>query len=371
MDFSLSEEQEMLRKSAREFLDQECPKKFVREMEQDEKGYSPELWKKMAELGWMGLIFPEQYDGMGNDMLSLTILLEEMGRALLPGPFVPTVVYSGLPLLHYGTEDQKRGFLLPIAQGKLIMTLAVTEPKTQFGETNIETKAVRSGDSYIITGTKLFVSDAHIADWFLCLATTDNEASIFLIDSKSQGIRCNLLKTMSSDKQCEVILDNVRVPATNILGEFGKGWEIVHKIGEWAALTNCALILGGLEQALEAAVSYAKQRVQFEKPIGSFQAIQHKCADMLIDIEGAMFLTHEAAWRLSQNLPAAKEISMAKAWTSDASRRVCLEAIRVHGGIGISVDHDMQLYFRRAKAMEIAWGNGDFHRDIVARNIGL
>jgi len=376
MDFGLSEEQEMLRESAREFLERECPKTFVREMEQDEKGYSPELWKKMAGLGWMGLTFPEEYDGMGSDILSLTILLKEMGRALLPGPFVSTVVYGGLPILHYGTEEQKKNFLLPLAQGELIMTLAVTEPETQFGEIlseakELETKAVRNGDSYIITGTKLFVPDAHVADRFLCLASADEGTSLFLIDSKSQGVSCNLLQTLAWDKQCEVTLDNVAVPAINILGGVGKGWEIVERVGQWAALANCALILGGLEQVLEAAVSYAKERVQFERVIGSFQAIQHKCADMFIDIDGAKFLTHEAAWRLSQDLPAAKEISMAKAWTSDASRRVCLDGIRIHGGIGISADHDMQLYFRRAKAMEIAWGDGDFHRELVARNIGL
>jgi len=375
MDLSLSEEQEMLRKSAREFLDRECPKKLVREMEQDEKGYSPELWKKMAELGWMGLVFPEEYGGTGS-FLSLIILLEEMGRALLPGPFVSTVVCSGLPILHYGTEEQKRNLLLPIVQGELIMTLAVTEPETQFGEVlsqakEPETKAVRDGNNYTISGIKLFVPDAHVANWLLCLARTGKGVSLFLIDSKSQGIKCDLLKTMASDKQCEVTLDNVRVPATNIMGGIGKGWEIVERIGQWAALANCALILGGLEQVLEATVSYAKQRVQFERLIGSFQAIQHKCADMLIDVDGARFLTYEAAWKLSQNLPAGKESSMAKAWTSDASRKVCLEAIRVHGGVGISVDHDMQLYFRRAKAMEITWGNGDFHREIVARSIGL
>ena len=376
MDFNLSEEQEMLRKSAREFLEIECPKTFVREMEQDEKGYSPELWKKMAELGWMGLIFPEEYDGMGSDILSLIILLEEMGRALLPEPFVPTVVYSGLPILHYGTEEQKKYFLLPIAQGKLIMTLAVTEPETQFGEIlskakELGTRAVRNGDSYIINGTKLFVPNAHVAAWFLCLANSNEGLSLFLIDSKSQGVKCNLLKTMASDKQCEVILDNVRVPVMNILGEPGKGWEIIDRVSQWGALANCALILGLMEQALETAVVYAKERVQFEVAIGSFQAIQHKCANMLIDIEGAKFLTYEAAWRLSENLPAAKEISMAKAWASDAARTVTLEAIRVHGGIGISLDHDMQLYFRRAKAMEAAWGNGDFRRELVAKNMGL
>ena len=376
MNFSLNEEQEMLRKSAREFLERECPKKLVREMEQDEKGYSPELWERTAQLGWMGLVFPEEYGGMGNDIFSLTILLEEMGRALLPGPFVSTVVCGGLPILHYGSEEQKGNFLSPIVKGELIMTLAVTEPETQFGEIlseakELETKAVKNGNSYTISGIKLFVPNAHVASWFLCLASTDEGATVFLINSENAGVSCSLLETLASDKQCEVGLDNVRVPATDIMGQPGKGWEIVETIGKWAALANCALIVGGAQYVLEITVNYAKERVQFERAIGSFQAIQHKCANMLIDIDGARFLTYEAAWRLSENLPAAKDISMAKAWASDASRRVCLEAMRIHGGIGISADHDMQLYFRRAKAMEAAWGDGDFHRELVARNIGL
>lgn len=376
MNFSLNEEQEMLRKSAREFLERECPKKLVREMEQDEKGYSPEIWERTAQLGWMGLVFPEEYGGMGNDIFSLTILLEEMGKTLLPGPFVSTVVCGGLPILHYGSEEQKGNFLSPIVEGKLIMTLAVTEPETQFSEIlsevkELETKAVKNGNSYTISGIKLFVPNAHVASWFLCLASTDEGATVFLINSENAGVSCSLLETLASDKQYEVGLDNVRVPATDILGQSGKGWEIVETIGKWAALANCALIVGGAQYVLEATVSYAKERVQFERAIGSFQAIQHKCANMLIDIDGARFLTNEAAWRLSENLPATKEISMAKAWASDASRRVCLEAMRIHGGVGISSDHDMQLYFRRAKAMEAAWGDGDFHRELVARNIGL
>lgn len=371
MDFSFNEEQEMLQKSAREFLDNECSKKFVRAMEEDEKGYSPKLWKRMAELGWMGLIFPEEYGGMGSSFLTLVSLLEEMGRALLPGPFVPTVVYSSLPILYYGTAQQKKEFLPQIAKGNIIMTLALTEPNERLDKAGIETVATRSNNAYIVSGTKLFVPDAHIADWLLCVAKVDEEITLLLVDAKSPGVNCTLLKTLASDKQCEVILDKVKVPARNILGKLGTGWEIVSRIKDCAAVAQCALILGCLQQVLEMTVEYTKQRVQFDKPIGTFQIIQHQCVDMAMDIDGIKFLTYEAAWKLSQGLPAITEVSMAKAWASDASRRVCLLGHKIQGGVAIMEDHDMQLYFRRAKAMETAFGDGDLHREIVAQELGL
>ena len=371
MDFSLSEEQEMLRKSAKEFLQNECPKKFVRDMEEDERGYSPELWKRMAELGWMGLVLPEEYGGMGGDFLDLVILLEEMGRALLPSPFVPTIVYSSLPILHYGTEEQKGEFLPEIAEGKLIMTLALTEPGGRLDEAGIETRASRNNSDYTISGTKLFVLDAHIADWLLYAAKVDEGITLFLVDAKSPGINYTLLKTLASDKQCEVTLDKVKVPARNILGKIGGGWEIVSRIEEWGALAQCALISGCLQQVLETTVDYAKQRVQFGRVIGSFQAIQHQCADMAIEVDGVKYLTYESAWKLSQGLPATMEVSMAKAWASDASRGVCVLGHKIHGGVGIMEDHDMPLYSLRAKAMELAFGDGDFHREIVAKELGL
>jgi len=371
MDFSFNEEQEMLQKSASEFLENECSKKFVRAMEEDEKGYSPELWKRMAELGWMGLVLPEEYGGMGSNFLTLVSLLEEVGRVLLPGPFVPTVVYSSLPILYYGTEEQKKEFLPKIADGNLIMTLALTEPNERLDEAGVETIATRSNNDYIVSGTKLFVPDAHIADWLLCVAKVDEGITLFLVDAKSPGVNCTLLKTLASDKQCEVILDKVKVPARNILGKPGIGWEVVSRIREWGAVAQCALILGCLQQVLEMTVDYTKERVQFDRPIGSFQAVQHQCVDMLMDIDGVKFTTHEAAWKLSQELPATMEVSMAKAWASDASRKVCLLGHKIQGGVAIMEDHDMQLYFRRAKAMELTFGDGDFHREIVAKELGL
>jgi alkylation response protein AidB-like acyl-CoA dehydrogenase len=194
MDFALSEEQEMLKKMARDFLENECPKSLVREMEDDEKGYSPELWKKMADLGWMGLVLPEEHGGEGLTFLDLAVLIEEMGRALVPGPYLSTVVYCGLPILAAGTEEQKREFLPKIAKGDLILSLALTEPSASWEPSGIETRAVADGDDFVINGTKLFISDAHVADCLLCATRTRDSAegedgiTLFLVDAKSQGI---------------------------------------------------------------------------------------------------------------------------------------------------------------------------------------
>jgi alkylation response protein AidB-like acyl-CoA dehydrogenase len=377
MDFALSEEQEMLRTSARDFLEKECPKTLVREMETDERGYSTELWRKMAELGWMGLVFPEEYDGTGGSFLDLTILIEEMGRALLPAPFIPTVVYCGLPILEFGTEEQKREFVSKIGNGEIVMTLALTEPSARYDAAGIEVKATAEGDDYVINGTKLFVPDAHVADWLLCVARTkeagnkEEGITLFLVPGKSPGISYTLLKTVALDKQCEVTFDKVRVPKKNILGQVDKGWEIVERIMEQAAMAHCAYMLGGAQQVLEMSVDYAKDRVQFDRPIGSFQAIQHKCADIATDVDGIRFITYEAAWKLSEGILCSLEVSMAKAWVSDAYRRVCVTGHQVHGGVGVTLDHDMQLYYRRAKMHEVFFGDGDFHRELVAQELGL
>jgi len=371
MNLDLSEEQEMLRKMARDFLEQECPKTLVREMEQDERGYSPELWRKMAELGWMGLPFSEEYGGMGGDFVDLIILLSEMGRALVPGPFIPTVVSSGLPILHYGTKEQKEDFLPKIASGELIMTLALTEPSVRFDESGVQVKAKDEFSNYSISGTKLFVPDAHVADWMICAVRAEKGITLFLIPTKSSGISFTLLKTIAADKQYEVMFNDVKVSPGNVLGQSGDGWKIIKDVEDWGALAWCGYEVGGLQRVLEITVSYANERIQFDRPIGSLQIIQHKCADMAMDIDGARFLTYQAAWKVSKGLPASKEISMAKAWTGEASRRVCLSGHQIHAGIGLFTDYDMELYFRRAKATELAFGEGDFHREIVAQQLGL
>jgi alkylation response protein AidB-like acyl-CoA dehydrogenase len=377
MDFALSEEQEMLRNSARDFLTKECPKTLVRQMETDEKGYSPNLWKGMADLGWMGLVFPEEYGGSGMTFLDLAILIEELGRALVPSPFLNTVVYCGLAILAAGTDEQKKQFLPKIAKGEMIMSLALTEPSATWNASGIATKATAEGDHFVINGTKLFIQDAHISNYMLVVARTKEEKhkeegiTLFLVDAKSPGIKLTPLKTIASDKQFEVVFHNVKVPKKNILGKQDHGWAVIQDMIPKATLAQCAWMVGGAQQVLEMTVNYAKERVQFGRPIGSFQAIQHKCANMATDVDGSRFITYQAAWKMAEGLPCSLEVSMAKAWVSEAYRRTCAEGHQIHGGIGFIKDHDMQLYYRRAKASELMFGDADYHRELVAQQIGL
>jgi alkylation response protein AidB-like acyl-CoA dehydrogenase len=376
MDFALSEQQEMLKKSAFDFLTKECTKKLVREAEQDEKGYSPDLWQKMADLGWIGLVFPEQYGGGGLSFIELTTLLEEMGKALVPGPFLSTVV-GGLAVLKWGSEAQKKEFLPRIAKGKSIVALAIAESNATYDASGIKAKAVAEGKDFIINGTKLFVTYGHVADYLIVAARTtsgrDKQAGItvFIVNAKSAGISRNLLKTFTGDKKCEVVFKNVRVPKVNVLGKLDKGWEVVEGIIDLGAFALCPWMTGGTQQALDMAVAYAKERVQFERPIGSFQAIQHKCANIVVDVAGARDITYLTAWKLSEGIPCQKDISIAKAWISEAYRKACVEGIQIHGGIGITQDHDMQLYYRRAKAAEIAFGDADYHLERLSHHMGL
>ncbi|NQT74703.1 MAG: acyl-CoA/acyl-ACP dehydrogenase [Chloroflexi bacterium] len=377
MDLAFTEEQEMLWKSARDFLADKCLKTMVREMEKDEKGYSPELWKEMADLGWLGLPFPEKYEGGGMGLLDLVVLLEEMGRACLPGPFLSTVVLGGLPVMEWGSEEQKQDILPKICKGDVILTLAQAESSARYDAVSIQTSATPEGDDYVISGTKLFVPDANIADSIICVARTAQSSNpekgitLFLIDGKSPGISTTVLSTIAGDKQCEVIFDKVKVPKGSVLGEVGQGWEMVKRILEWAALAKSAEMAGGNQQVLEMTINYAKERIQFGRPIGSFQIIQHYIADMSLDVDSARVTLYKAAWKLNEGLPCANEISVSKGWINDAYRRVATQACQIHGAIGFTKDHDLELYFRRAKAAEVLFGDSDFHREIVAQELGL
>ena len=377
MDFNLNEQQEMLKKMARDFLISECPKSFVRDMERDETGYSPELWRKMAELGWLGLVIPKEYGGEGGSFLDLVVLLEEMGRACLPGPFFSTVVVGASTVLEAGDDEQKERILSKVAKGDLLLTLALAEQDAQYAPGSINVRAITNGNGYVLSGTKLFVTDAGVADYIVCVARTRDSAdgeqglSLFLIDGKSQSITCTSLQTIGGDKQYEVVFDKVVVPPQGLLGDLHHGWNYAKNVLQKAAVAKCAEMVGGAQQVLEMTISYAKERVQFERPIGSFQAIQHHCANIVTDLDGARLVTYQAAWMLSRGMTCAKEIAMAKAWVSDAYRRITALGQQVHAGAGFIIDHDMSLYFGRAKAAEVAFGDADFHRELVAQELGL
>jgi alkylation response protein AidB-like acyl-CoA dehydrogenase len=377
MDLGLSEEQEMLRKSARDFLRRECPKQLVRQLDESEEGYSPELWRKMAELGWMGLVFPEKYGGSGHNFLDLAILLEEMGYNILPGPFFSTVVLGGLTILAAGNEEQKMEFLPKIACGEMILSFALAEPTASYDAASVRSRGIARDGGYVISGTKLFVLNANVADYILCVARTketkdpEDGISLFLVDGRSPGVKCTLLKTLARDKQCEVIFENVTISGGRVVGKKDEGWPIVKDILQKAAVAKCAEMVGGAQAALDMAVNYARERVQFGRPIGSFQAIQHYCANMAMDVSGSRFVTYKAAWKVSEGLPSALDAAIAKVWLSEAYGRVALSAHQIFGAIGFTMDHDIHLYYRQAKAGEVIFGGADFHRAIVARELGL
>jgi alkylation response protein AidB-like acyl-CoA dehydrogenase len=368
----------MLKTSARDFLEKECPKKLVREMMEDERGFPPGLWKKMADLGWLGLTFPEEYGGVGSSFLDLAVLLEECGRALLPAPFIPTVVLAGQPILAAGNEQQKQQFLPGIASGGLILTLAFMESSGSLEASGVTVTATPSGENFIINGTKLFVPDANVADYLLCVTRTrdsqnkEEGITLFLVDAKTDGIQTEVLKTMTGEKLCEVVFNNVAVPGKNILGQMDRGWPIMKRVLIEAAVAECAWMTGGARWVLQTSIDYAKMRIAFGRPIGSFQAIQHKLADMALEVEGATSITYYAAWAISENDPEmALAASMAKAWCSEAYKHATFDGIQIHGGIGFTWDHDMHLYFKRAKASEVAFGDGIYHREKVAQLLNI
>jgi alkylation response protein AidB-like acyl-CoA dehydrogenase len=366
MDFSLSEEQEMLQKSARDFLSAECPKSLVREIEAGDLGYSPELWKRMAALGWMGLALPEEYGGAGFSLLDMAVLFEEFGRAAMPGPMFSTTV-GALAVLEFGTEEQKKALLPKVATGELIMTMAMAEPEVNEDPRFIATRAALHDGGYAITGTKLFVPYAHIADYTLVMTRTegasgdDSGLTIFIVDAKAAGINLTPLITIAADKQFEVVFDNASVSDSDILGSLHKGLPMVKAVLRKATAIQCAVMVGGAQQELELTAEHTKTRIQFDRPIGTFQAVQHRLADMFVDVQGARWTTYQAVWRLSEGLPADREVTIAKAFSNIACQRVAASAQQLHGGIGVDKDYDLHFYFRRAKAFELSLGSTPFH----------
>jgi 3-oxocholest-4-en-26-oyl-CoA dehydrogenase beta subunit len=375
MDLRLSEEQELMKASAREFLEVECPMSHVREMEADATGYSAEIWKKMAALGWMGVAFPEAYGGLGNGFLDLCLLIEEMGRVRLPSPFLPTVVLGGMPILHYGSDEQKSEYLPAIATGRRILTYAELEPGTGWGAHDMCCVATPDGDGLVLRGTKSFVPYASVADDLLVVARSEGaderKLTLLLVDATSDGITCEPLETIGYDHLEQVTFEGVRVDCSRVLAGVVEGRPIVEAIGRWGSAARCAEMLGGAERVLEMTLNYAKERHQFGCPIGSFQAVQHHCANMAIDVLGSRFITYEALWCLDERLDASEIVSMAKAWTGGAYRRVCSLGHQIHGAIGYTREHDLHLYFRHAAASDLAFGDIDYHCEQVAQQLGL
>jgi alkylation response protein AidB-like acyl-CoA dehydrogenase len=378
MDFGFSEEQEMLRKSARDFLANESPMTYVRQMMEDERGFRDEQWRKMAELGWLGLILPEAHGGSGLTFVDMVVVLEEMGRVVLPGPFFSTVILGGVAITEGGSAAQQEALLPRLAAGDLRVTLAQLEPSGRWDADGIQLEARRSGGGHALSGTKLFVPDAHTADLLIVAGRAPGSKgadgiSLFLVDARASGVKTTLLKTMDQTRKlCEVVLEGVNVPADRVLGTAGEGWKLLERIVDRGKVGLCAEMCGGAERVLEMSVAYAKVREQFGRPIGSFQAIQHKCANMLVEVESSKSATYYAAWAVANDVAEAPlAAAMAKAYCSDAYRHTAGEGIQIHGGIGFTWEHDMHIYFKRAKSSEVTFGDATWNRELVAQLIGL
>jgi len=379
MDFGFNQEQELLRATARKFFENECTSEFVRARMAEPAGVTEEFWKKLAEQGWLGLIYPEEFDGTGLGFVDLTVLMEEMGRAVMPGPFFSTVLLGGLTIYEAGSAAQKKEWLSKISAGQAKATLAFTEPNARWDAAGVTVSARESSGKFTLTGTKLFVLDAHVADVIVVAARTregkrpEDGLSLFLVPKGAKGLDVKLLPTMDQTRKlCEVTFHDVTVGADALLGAKDQAWGPLSRVLDRATVALCAEMCGGAQRVLDMTTDYAKIRVAFGKPIGSYQGVKHRAADMLVEVENAKSLTYYAAWAVDENVPEAPlAASMAKAYVSDAYRRTAGAGIQLHGGIGFTWEHDLHLYFKRAKSSEFTFGDASYHRERVAQLINL
>lgn len=376
MDVLLNEDEQLLQNNAREFFERECPVSVARDMEADPLGYAPDLWRKMAELGWLSFAIPPAYGGDGAPLTQLGLLVEEIGRAVAPVPFLSTLA-PALTIAEAGTAEQCQDLLPRIGRGDLLVTWALSEHDPRFTPETIHTAAVRAGDAFLITGTKLFVENMPSADKVLVVCRTAPAAAqhhgitLFLVDRPTPGLAQTLVPTLAGDKQSTVELQQVRVPSRQVVGEVHQGWPLVERMLERTTALICAQIVGATRKAVEMAVEYAKWRVAFGRPIGAFQAIQHMCADMVTWVDGAQLLTYEALWTLDQGLPAGLAVATAKAFTNDRCQAALRHANQIHGGVAQIKEFDLNLWYRRAAAWAMRFGTSFEQRRRIAQALAL
>jgi len=378
MDIGFSDEQQLLRDTARKFLDAACTTKFVRERMATPEAMTGEFWAQIARQGWLGINFAEADGGSGLGLVDLVVLMEEMGRAVMPGPYLATALLGGAAIREAGSPAQRQEYLPQIAEGGLKATLAAIEPNARWDASGVMLTAQPMRGGFSLAGTKLFVPDAHLADIVVVAARTrdgstlEDGVSLFLVPKDAAGLTVSPMPSIDETRKlCELRLDNVAVPQTAQLGEVHQGWPALARVYDGAAVALAAEMCGGAQRVLEMTVEYAKLRVAFGKPIGSYQGVKHKCADMLVEVENAKSLTYYAAWAMDEGQPDAPlAVSMAKAYASDASRKVSNAGIQLHGGIGMTWEHDLHLYMKRAKASEVAFGDATWHRERVATLLG-
>ena len=384
MDLRDTPEEAAWRQEVRAFIDKELPQRFKDEPMDSEEAAAlwgdPDMmaWRsKLAERGWIAPSWPKEYGGAAFTLMQQFIMGEEMAEAYAPSVGGAGISMVGPTLIAHGTEEQKKEFLPKIASGELICTMAQLEPNGLFDASGITVKATHKGDHYVLEGTKVFVEMANVANYIICVARTDKGASaddgitVFIVDAKSPGVHIEVIPTIGMDKLCEVQFKNVTVPQKNVLGKPDKGWHIVENVMRRGSIAKCAESIGGMQAAVDMTVAYSKERVQYDRPIGAFQALQHIMADMWTAMQTSRYIVYQAAWMESEGLPCTKEVAMAKAYVNEKYKWVTEKGVLLHGAIGTSREHDIPLYFRRAKSADIRYGGTDFNREIVAKKIGL
>jgi alkylation response protein AidB-like acyl-CoA dehydrogenase len=371
MNFSFSDDQILLKNSVRSALDEQCKPAHVRAMMEDAKGYGEGLWSEMAKLGWLGLPFAEEYGGAGLGLVELCLVLEELGRAAYPGPYFSSVVLGGLGLMLDGSAAQKERWLPAVASGTARLSAALVEESLDWDPTSTTATALPIGGGWTLSGVKRFVPWAHVADAVLVPARAPEGLSLFLVDPKSPRVTLTPMQGIDLGMRwSEMRLSDVAVKSDAVVGQVGGAGSRLDALLRRAAVCSSAEMLGAAHRCLDMSVEYAKVREQFGQPIGSFQAIRHRCAEMLLAVDNAHSAVYYAAWALSAGAEdAAVAASICKSYVSEAARQVCGDAIQVHGGIGFTWEYDLHLYFKRAKALEPFYGDAEYHRELIVRHV--
>jgi alkylation response protein AidB-like acyl-CoA dehydrogenase len=378
LDLDFSQEQDMLREVVRSLLAEHAPLRVVRELEDDPVGFPADLWKQLATLDLLGLMLPEEHGGSGMSALEGVVLYEELGRALAPVPHFVSCAASGIALAVGGTDAQRREWLPRISSGEAVLTPAWIEPGGGFGPRGIQVRAVAAGDAggdgagFVLTGTKRHVAFARAATRLVVLARSGDgvaDVDLFLVDPTAPGVSLTQQFSVASDSQYRVELDNVRVASSDRIGAAGSGWATWEAVRDDALVLLAAWAVGAADRAQEIAVQYAKDRRQFGKPIGAFQAIAHYLADRQTELDGARTLVHEAAWARASGRSVARLAPMAKLFACRVARDVTATAQQIFGGNGFTLDYDVQLYFRRAKALQLSWWSDRALEELVAADV--
>jgi len=380
MDLSLTEIQEMLRTSARDFMKRECPWTLVKEIDDSDTGFSEDLWRQIADLEWLGMLFPEEYGGMGSSLTDLAVIYEEMGQALLPGPHFSSSVLCGSIILAAGSDEQKQQLLPAIGRGETIMTLALTELDYGWTPECIHLSATSKDGGYVLNGKKLFVHDAQVADQIICVARTKESSNpadgitLFLVDKNSPGLTCRNLSGHVGEKLNEINFEGVEIPTSNVLGEVDGGWQALREPLNKATVILCAYMVGGCQRVLDMTVKYTQTRVQFGRPIAAFQWVQSYIIGQANHLEKARWLTYEAMWKLDVGKPQSEQdesVSLAKAVASDAFHECGHLGHEVHAGVGVDKKFPLYLYSKKAKTLYSFLGDPYHHRKRVAEVLEL